>query len=151
MRISNLFGSYLQLANPWYCYVANTSSRPSVPTANWTYSASAIYYWRIQTSPATWRDWFTKSTPNYRPWAEHSQHVEGTLLTGSTIDWTPIAPEFDWNNLPESLRSTLVSLMQLPTVTSLAIHAFNGFTATALSGCGNLTDFEIEEVNFNSF
>ena len=52
-----------------------------------------------------------------------------------------------WNDLTESIRSSLVSLMQLPTVTSLVIHSFKGFPATALSGCGNLIDLSFLELS----
>ena len=49
----------------------------------------------------------------------------------------------DWKNLAESIRSSLVSLIQLPTVTFLSIHSFNGFPATVLSGCSNLIDLQL--------
>ena len=52
-----------------------------------------------------------------------------------------------WNTLTESVRSSLVSLIQLPTVTFLHIHTFDGFPATALSGCGNLIDLKLGEIN----
>ena len=53
MRISSLFKSYRKPANPWYRYVANTSSRLSISAANRASSASAVCYRRIQTSSAT--------------------------------------------------------------------------------------------------
>jgi hypothetical protein len=53
----------------------------------------------------------------------------------------------DWNNFPESIRSSLVSLIQLPTVTSLYIHSFHEFPASAFSGCGNLIDLRLGELN----
>jgi hypothetical protein len=53
----------------------------------------------------------------------------------------------DWNNLTESTRSSLVSLIQLPTVTLLNIHSFKGFPATALSVCSNLIDLRLGELN----
>ena len=51
--------------------------------------------------------------------------------------------DWDWNDFPESIRSSLVSLFQLPTVTFLGIYLFNEFPATALSGCGNLIDLQL--------
>ena len=49
----------------------------------------------------------------------------------------------DWNDFPESIRSSLVSLFQLPTVTFLDIYSFKRFPAMALSGCGNLIDLRL--------
>ena len=49
----------------------------------------------------------------------------------------------DWNNLPESVRSSLVSLIQLPTVTHLDICSFKGFPVMVLSGCTNLIDLRL--------
>ena len=49
----------------------------------------------------------------------------------------------EWTTLAESIRSSLVSLIQLPTVTFLNIHSFNGFPETALSGCSNLIDLQL--------
>ena len=51
-----------------------------------------------------------------------------------------------WNNFSQSIRSSLVSLIQLPTVTHLDIHFFRGFPATVLSGCGNLIDLQLGEL-----
>jgi hypothetical protein len=51
--------------------------------------------------------------------------------------------ELDWINFPKSIRSSLVSLIQLPTVTFLSIHSINGFPATALSSCSNLIDLRL--------
>ena len=55
----------------------------------------------------------------------------------------------DWNDFPESLRSSLVSLFQLPTVTFLGIYLFKEFPATALTGCGNLIELELEGLELN--
>ena len=53
----------------------------------------------------------------------------------------------DWKDIPESIRSSLVSLIHLPTVTRLEIYSFKGFPAMALSGCGNLTNLRLREVD----
>ena len=45
-----------------------------------------------------------------------------------------------------SSKSSLVSLIQLPTVTHLDIYSFKGFPATALSGCSNLIDLQLREL-----
>ena len=55
--------------------------------------------------------------------------------------------DLTWNNLTESTRSSILSLIQLPTVTSLSIYSFNGFPATALSGCGNLINLNLGVLN----
>ena len=47
-----------------------------------------------------------------------------------------------WNYLTESIRSSFLSLIQLPTVTSLIICLI-GFPSAALSGCGNLIDLQL--------
>ena len=52
----------------------------------------------------------------------------------------------DWNDFPESIRSSLVSLFQLPTVTILSIYSFKGFPAMALSGCGNVIDLQLGQL-----
>ena len=52
----------------------------------------------------------------------------------------------DWNDLPESIRSSLVFLIQLPTVTHLTINRFKGFPTTALSGCSNLIDLQLRDL-----
>ena len=54
-----------------------------------------------------------------------------------------------WNNLPNSLRSSLISLIQLPTVFHLDIEDLNGFPATALSGCSNLIDLWLRNLEFS--
>ena len=41
----------------------------------------------------------------------------------------------------------MLSLIQLPTVTFLSLRIFQGFPATALSGCGNLIDLHLGELN----
>ena len=51
----------------------------------------------------------------------------------------------EWNDLPESIRSSLVFLMQLPTVTRLDIGDIR-CPATALSGCSNLIDLRLGEL-----
>ena len=56
------------------------------------------------------------------------------------------SPGLDWNNLPESIRSSLLSLIQLPTVTQLDIYSFEGFPATALSGCSNLIYLQLGDL-----
>ena len=49
----------------------------------------------------------------------------------------------DWNSFPESIRSSLVSLIHLPTFAYLDIDSFKGFPATTLSSCSNLIDLQL--------
>ena len=55
-----------------------------------------------------------------------------------------------WNYLPESIRSSLVSLIELPTVTHLYINGFKGFPATVLSRCRNLIELQLEDLEIAS-
>ena len=52
----------------------------------------------------------------------------------------------DWNDYPESVRLSLLSLIELPTVTHLNINAFRRFPATALSGCTNLISLQFGDI-----
>jgi hypothetical protein len=57
-------------------------------------------------------------------------------------------PSSDWNLFPESMRSFLVSLIQLPTVAQLTISSFKNFPVTVLSGCSNLIDLKLSNIKF---
>ena len=52
----------------------------------------------------------------------------------------------DWNDYPESVRLSLLSLIELPTVTHLNINAFRRFPATALSDCTNLISLQFGDI-----
>ena len=56
---------------------------------------------------------------------------------------------FDWNDFPELIRSSLIFLIQLPTVSHLDLIDFKGFPATALSGCSNLIDLQLQRLEFS--
>ena len=56
-----------------------------------------------------------------------------------------------WNYLPESIRSSLVSLIELPTVTHLYFNGFKGFPATVFSGCSNLNHLQLNSVEMTSY
>jgi hypothetical protein len=49
-----------------------------------------------------------------------------------------------WSSFPKKLRLSLVSLIQLPTVTHLDIKYFRKFPAMVLSRCSNLIDLRLE-------
>ena len=55
----------------------------------------------------------------------------------------------DWNSFPESIRSSMLSLIQLPTVTNLDITYFKGFPTTALSSCSNLISVQLGELRLD--
>jgi len=60
------------------------------------------------------------------------------------------SPGLDWNDFPESMRSSLVSLIELPTVINLYIFYLKGFPATVLSGCSNLNTLQLGGVEITS-
>ncbi|KDR76686.1 hypothetical protein GALMADRAFT_139584 [Galerina marginata CBS 339.88] len=53
---------------------------------------------------------------------------------------------FDWNELPLSIQSSLVFLIQLRSVTHLQIQCFRNFPSTALALCHNLIFLGIAEL-----
>jgi hypothetical protein len=57
----------------------------------------------------------------------------------------------DWDDFPESIRSSLIFLIQLPTVTHLDICDFTGFPSTAISGCSNLIDLHLMRLELTPF
>ena len=78
--------------------------------------------------------------------SDHEMNISGMLKKLSSLQsielWSSVL-YFEWDSLDESIRSSLVSLIQLPTVTFLNIYSFSGFPATALWGCSNLIDLQI--------
>ena len=93
---------------------------------------------------------------NYRvlfpPISDHELNILDMLKERSSLQSielsSPWRNRIPWRILTRSVRSALVSLIQLPTVTFLNIHTFDGFPATALSGCDNLIDLKLGEINF---
>ena len=77
----------------------------------------------------------------YNPITDHELNILDALRERSSLISIKLRSltTFDKVNLPESL----VSLIQLPTVTHLDIEYFEGFPATALSGCSNLIDLQL--------
>ena len=57
--------------------------------------------------------------------------------------------KLDWNDLSESIRSSLIFLIQLPTITHLDINDFKEFPETVLSGCSNLIDLQLQRLEFS--
>jgi hypothetical protein len=84
----------------------------------------------------------------YNPIGDYELNILDMLKECSSLQTIELLspPGFDWNNLPESIRSSLIFLIQLPTVTHLDIRCFKGFPATALSHCSNLIDLQLEKL-----
>jgi hypothetical protein len=84
------------------------------------------------------------------PIYDHELNILDILKEHSSLQSIKLrSPEgymFIWSRLPELLRSSLVSLIQLPTVTHLDIQDFQKFPATALSRCSNLIDLRLERL-----
>ena len=68
---------------------------------------------------------------------------ERSSLQSIEILPSPVDVKPEWNSFPESIRSSLVLLLQLPTLTLLIIFNFKGFPTTALSHCSNLIEFRL--------
>ena len=77
----------------------------------------------------------------YNPITDRELNILDALKERSSLHSIQLQSSsmLDWINLPESL----VSLIQLPTVTHLNIEYFERFPATALSGCSNLIDLQL--------
>ena len=83
------------------------------------------------------------------PISEHELNILDILKERSSLRWIVLSsPSMDWNSFPESIRSSLVSLIHLLTVTYLDIDSFKGFPATILSSCSNLIDLRLAELDF---
>ena len=87
----------------------------------------------------------------YPPLTDHELKILDILKKRSSFQSIQLSSPgtLDWNDFPESIRSSLVFLIQLPTVTSLDIDDIIGFPATALSGCSNLVDIRLGELNLD--
>ena len=82
------------------------------------------------------------------PISEHELNILDVLKERSSLRRIILSsPSMDWNSFPESIRSSLVSLINLPTVTYLDIDSFKGFPATTLSSCSNLIDLRLAELD----
>ena len=82
------------------------------------------------------------------PISDHELNILDMLKKRSSLQSIGLSLSgLGWNDLNESIRLSLISLIQLPTVTSISIHSIVGFPATALSGCGNLVNLELGEIN----
>ena len=84
----------------------------------------------------------------YPPLSDHELNILDVLKKRSSLQSIRLSSPgmIEWNYLPESVRSSLVFLIQLHTVTRLDIDDIIGFPATALSGCSNLIDLRLGEL-----
>ena len=79
----------------------------------------------------------------YNPIRDHELTILNILKVRSPLKSIDLSSQgLVWNSFPESIRSSLVSLIQLPTVTHLNINFFTRFPATVLSGCTNLINLQ---------
>jgi hypothetical protein len=84
----------------------------------------------------------------YIPISDHVLNILDMLKERSSLRSIELSGlGLDGNDLTESIRSSLISLIQLPTVTCLEVYSFKRFPATVFSGCGNLIDLWLGELN----
>ncbi|KIM37819.1 hypothetical protein M413DRAFT_30728 [Hebeloma cylindrosporum] len=82
----------------------------------------------------------------YNPIGDHELNILDMPRERSPLQSIAVRAPFDkWKDLPESIRSSVVFLMQLPTITELRLQSFQGFPPTALSRCGNLIDLHLTD------
>jgi hypothetical protein len=83
----------------------------------------------------------------HNPFSDHELNILDILKKRSSLQSVEImTPELDWYDLPGSLQSSLVSLIQLPTVVKLSLHSIFWFPAIAFSGCINLIDLQLRYI-----
>ena len=88
----------------------------------------------------------------YHPIGDHELNILDMLKKRSSLRSIELSsPRLEWISFPESIRSSLVSLIQLPTVTHLNIDSFRGVPATILSSCSNLVDLQLGSLDFDLF
>jgi hypothetical protein len=83
----------------------------------------------------------------YNPISDDELNILDLLKKRSSLQTIILQTSgMDWNDFPESMQSSIVSLIQLPTVSFLGLESFKGFPATAISGCSNLMHLEFIKV-----
>ena len=91
---------------------------------------------------------------NYRvnkPISDHELNILNMLKERSSLQSNILSSQgLAWNYLPESIRLSLISLIELPTVTRLDVNIFKRFPASALSGCSNLNHLRLENLDIAS-
>ena len=85
------------------------------------------------------------------PISDHELNILDVLKERSSLQSIILSSQgLAWNYLPESIRLSLVSLIELPSVTHLNINNFKCFPASALSGCSNLNHLRLENFDIAS-
>ena len=85
------------------------------------------------------------------PINDHELNILDMLKKHSSLKSIQLSPPgyyLDWNDFTELMQSSLVFLIQLPTVTHLDIDDIIGFPAMVLSGCSNLIDLRLHRLEF---
>ncbi|KIM37827.1 hypothetical protein M413DRAFT_30734 [Hebeloma cylindrosporum] len=78
------------------------------------------------------------------PIADHERDILEILKNKCTnLRSITLSSTGNWNDLPESIRSCLIFLIQLPTITRLSIGSFKTFPANELSRCSNLIHLQL--------
>ena len=86
----------------------------------------------------------------YNPISDHELNILDMLKKHSSLQSvTLFSTQLYWNNFPESMRLSLIFLIQLPTVAQLAIYCIKRFPVTALSGCSNLINLQLTDVELS--
>jgi hypothetical protein len=89
----------------------------------------------------------------YNPIGDHVLNILDILKKRSSLQSIQLVSSLieplDWNDFHESMQSSLIFLIQLPTVTFLSIRSLTGFPATVLSGCSNLNHIDLRRGEFN--
>ena len=85
-----------------------------------------------------------------RPIVDYELNILDILKKHSSLQSLSLTSSgLGWNQFPELLQSSLVSLIQLPTVAHLDICNLKGFPVTALSCCSNLIDLRLGSLEFS--
>jgi hypothetical protein len=89
----------------------------------------------------------------YNPISDHELNILDMLKERSSLRSIQLVSSMteplDWNDFHASMRSSLIFLIQLPTVTFLSIRSLTGFPAAVLSGCSNLNHIDLWLEEFN--
>ena len=87
----------------------------------------------------------------YNPIGDHKLNILNILKERSSLQLIALSSEWlYWNDFPESTRSSLLSLIELPTVIHLYIYSIKGFPAIVLSGCSNLINLQLKDLEIAS-
>jgi hypothetical protein len=85
----------------------------------------------------------------HNPVSDHDLNILDMLKIHSSLKSIAISsPGLDWNVLPEPIRSSLVSLIQLPTIARIGIYSIkNGFQQWRSQVVATSSTFNLERLN----